>query len=116
MKKNRLSGCLHQGQKNIGFDSLEFLTIDGRNMIGPWVIKVREFESGYRSGFKGQKNIDFGIMEFLAIDDWNIARPWIIGVGESEPRYRSGFKGKKTSISADSYCKTCPVYISSKHR
>jgi hypothetical protein len=95
MKKNRLSGCLHQGQKNIGFDSLELLTIDGRNMIGPWVIKVRELESGYRSGFKGQKNIDFGIMEFLTIDGWNMIRPWVIKVREFESGYRSGFKGQK---------------------
>jgi hypothetical protein len=58
MKKNRLSVCLHQGQKNIDFDGLDFLTIDGRNMIGPGVIEVGESESGYRCGFKGQKNID----------------------------------------------------------
>ncbi len=43
-------------------------------MVGPWVIGVRESESGYRFGVKGQKNIGFG-------NDWllNIGRPNMIG-------------------------------------
>jgi hypothetical protein len=95
MKKTRLSVCLHQGQKNIDFDSLDFLTIDGRNMIGPGVIEVRESESGYRCGFKGQKNIDFDSSDFLIIDGRNMIGPRVIEVGESESGYRCGFKGQK---------------------
>ena len=49
-----------KGQKNIGFGNNYLLIIDRPNMVGPWVIGVRESESGYRFGVKGQKNIGFG--------------------------------------------------------
>jgi hypothetical protein len=54
------AGSKVKGQKNIDFSNNYLLTIDGWNMVGPWVIGVRESESGYRFGVKGQKNIGFG--------------------------------------------------------
>ncbi len=74
------------------------MTIDGRNMVGPWVIGVRESESGYRFGVKGQKNIGFGKNYLLTIDDRNMVGPWVIGVREPESGYRFGSKVKRTSV------------------
>ncbi len=64
MKKNSLCVCLHQGQKNIDFSRQLLLTIDGQNIVGPWVIGVGESEFGVKCGFKGQKNIDFSRYPF----------------------------------------------------
>jgi len=45
MKKNSLFVCLQRGQKNIDFSNDWLLTIGRPNMVGPWVIGVRESES-----------------------------------------------------------------------
>ena len=50
------------------------LTIDGKNIVGPWVIEVRESESGYKFGVKGKKNIDFSNHRLLTIDAWSLVK------------------------------------------
>jgi hypothetical protein len=58
MKKNSLWGCLQRGQKNIIYIYVSLLlTIDAWNLVGSWVIRIGESESGYNFGVKGQKNI-----------------------------------------------------------
>jgi hypothetical protein len=64
-----------QRSKKHRFGSSKFLTIDGRNLVGPWLIEVGESESEYKSGFKGQKNIGFGNSNFLTIDGRNLVGP-----------------------------------------
>ncbi len=69
------------------------LTIDGQNIVGPWVVGVRESESGVRFGVKGQKNIGFSNYWLLTIDGQNIVGPWVVGVRESESGVRFEVKG-----------------------
>jgi len=58
MKKIRLSVCLFaSGSKEHRFKNSLIVTNDGWDLVGPWVIEVRESEFEYKSGSKVKKTL-----------------------------------------------------------
>jgi len=62
MKKIRLSVCLSvclfaSGSKEHRFKNSLIVTNDGWELVGPWVIEVRESEFEYKSGSKVKKTL-----------------------------------------------------------
>ena len=56
MKKIRLFVCLFaSGSKEHRFKNSLIVTNDGWDLVGPWVIEVREYEFEYKSGSKVKK-------------------------------------------------------------